>query len=118
MKKKNRRGLAEGSSQDVLGPLQDLIRQLRSGVRTKQQLVDFNEGRNPFAKKDSAVAPTPTDSSFPLKVNYDLSVESLAAHGKYDWKNDSITAKNFPTTRKGEANLVLELVHFNKVLTS
>ena len=51
MKKKDRRGSAEGSSQDALGPLQDLIRQLRSGARTKTQLVDFNEGRNPFVKK-------------------------------------------------------------------
>ncbi len=55
---------------------------------------------------------------FPIKVNYDLSVESLVINGKYDWKNDAITGKNFPTTRKGEADLVLELVHFNKVLTS
>ncbi len=51
MKKKDRRGSAEGSSQDALGPLQDLIRQLRSGARTKTQLVDFNEGRNPFVRK-------------------------------------------------------------------
>lgn len=61
---------------------------------------------------------TESDIAFPLKVNYDLSVESLVAHGKYDWKNDNITTNNFPTVRKGEANLVLELVHFNKVLTS
>src|SRR3989338_3861144 len=59
MKKNNRRGSAEGSSQDVLGPLQDLIRQLRSGVRTKQQLVDFSEGRNPFLKKMEAAQAIP-----------------------------------------------------------
>ena len=63
-------------------------------------------------KEDVAV------SSFSVTVNYDLSVESMVAHGKYDWKDDNITTKNFPTTRKGEANLVLELVHFNKALTS
>lgn len=57
-------------------------------------------------------------SSFSVRVNCDLSVESLVAHGKYDWKNDDIASKNFPTTRKGEADLVLELVRFNKVLTS
>ncbi|OGY67023.1 MAG: hypothetical protein A3B16_02790 [Candidatus Zambryskibacteria bacterium RIFCSPLOWO2_01_FULL_45_43] len=112
MKTKNRRGLAEGSSQDVLGPLQDLIRQVRSGVRTKQQLVDFNEGRNPFEKKVAS------ENGFPVRVNYDLSVESLVAQGKYDWKNDSINSKNFQTSRKGEATLNLELVHFNQVLTS
>ncbi|MEK9170059.1 MAG: hypothetical protein AAB674_00220, partial [Patescibacteria group bacterium] len=64
MKTKNRRGLSEGASQDVLGPIQDLIRQLRSGARTKQQLVDFNEGRNPFLKKGEMVI-------LPLSFKYD-----------------------------------------------
>jgi hypothetical protein len=54
---------------------------------------------------------------FPLKVNYDLSVESLVAHGKYDWKDEHITSKDFPTTRKGEVVLETELVHFDKVTT-
>lgn len=57
-------------------------------------------------------------STFSLKVNYDLSVGSLVAHGKYDWKSNNITSKNFPTTRKGEVDLTIELVHFNKVLTT
>lgn len=56
MKKRNCRGPVEGSDLDFLGPLQDLIRQCRSGARTKAQLVDFNEGRNPFEKKKAAFA--------------------------------------------------------------
>lgn len=54
----------------------------------------------------------------PTKVNYDLSVESLVAQGKYDWKNADINSKHFQTIRKGEATLNLELVHLNQVLTS
>lgn len=56
--------------------------------------------------------------TFPLKVNYDLSVESLVVYGKYKWKNDDITTNNFPTIRKGETDIILELVYFNEVLTS
>ncbi len=56
--------------------------------------------------------------SFPLRVNYDLSVESLVIHGKYDWGSDEISMNNFPTTKHGEVAEVLELVHFNAVLTS
>ena len=55
---------------------------------------------------------------FSISVNYDLSVESLVAQGKYDWKSSYITSKNFSTTRKGEATLNLELVPLNQVLTS
>ncbi|MBI4991797.1 MAG: hypothetical protein HZB99_01095 [Candidatus Harrisonbacteria bacterium] len=57
-------------------------------------------------------------SSFSVIINYDLSVESMVAHGKYDWKDDGITSENFPTTRKDKANLVLELVYFDQALTS
>jgi len=55
---------------------------------------------------------------FPTKVNYDLSVESLVANGKYDWKNNDITSKSFPTTRQGVVALNLELVHLNQVIIS
>ena len=63
-------------------------------------------------------APEQKEGIFPTKVNYDLSVESLVANGKYDWKNENITNKNFPTTKKGEVSLNMELVHFNQTLTS
>ncbi|MBI4991662.1 MAG: hypothetical protein HZB99_00390 [Candidatus Harrisonbacteria bacterium] len=56
--------------------------------------------------------------TFPISVNYDLSVESMVAMGKYDGQNYNFTTKNFPTIRKGEVDLVLGLVHFNGVLTS
>ena len=55
---------------------------------------------------------------FPIHVNYDLSVESLVAKGKYDFKNEYIISKIFQTTRRGEADLVLELVQLNGTFTS
>ncbi|MBU6142299.1 hypothetical protein KGO95_04310 [Patescibacteria group bacterium] len=60
---------------------------------------------------------------FPLIVDYDLSVESLIAHRGYYLYSpkkrvgiDSITSKNFPTTRKGKASLTVEIVNFRKTL--
>ena len=50
MKKNYRRGSAEPSL-DVLGPLQDIIRQVREGKLTKEHLQAFSERRNPFQKK-------------------------------------------------------------------
>ena len=95
---------------DTLNLLETVLQQIQDGVRTKEQLKDFVAGRNPFQKK--------ADNVFKVTVNYDLSVEFLVANGKYSWVNNDITSKNFPTTRKGEVTLSLELVHLNQVLTS
>ena len=101
---------------DTLNLLETVLQQIQNGVRTKEQLKDFVAGRNPFPKKEEATKQK--EGLFPTKVNYDLSIESLIAQGKYDWKNDSITSQNFQTTRKGEATINLEPVHLNQFLTS
>ena len=49
---KNRQGplkVDQSEKQGVLGLIQDLIRLHRAGERTKEQLLAYNEGRNPFA---------------------------------------------------------------------
>ncbi len=53
MGKNNRRGLVETPSPDVLGPLQDIIRQLREGGLTKEHLQALSDHRNPFEKKEA-----------------------------------------------------------------
>ncbi len=86
--------------------------QMKRGELNSRHIQDLIEHRNPFLlKKEESVR---AENTFPLKVNYDLSVESLVAHGKYDWKNDNITSKNFPTTRKGTAELDIILVHLDR----
>ena len=55
----------------------------------------------------------PAGNTYPLFVNYDLSVEDIVKLGRYDWANSDITAKNFPTTRAGKAEVAVELIHFN-----
>lgn len=58
------------------------------------------------------------EETYPLNVDYDQKIEDAVADGKYDYKNDDITSKNFPTSRKGSADIVLHLVHFNRNISS
>ncbi len=95
--------------------IQEIIQQVRDGRLTKDHLRSLIKHRNPF---DQKTKPAHRQGGFSVNINYDLSVESLVINGKYDWKDDNITNENFPTARKGEVDLVLELVHFNEVLTS
>ncbi|MBI2033909.1 MAG: hypothetical protein HYT13_02310 [Candidatus Liptonbacteria bacterium] len=55
---------------------------------------------------------------YKLTVNYDFLVEEAVNAGKYDWSSGSITANNFSSTRKGEADVEVILVHFNHHIKS
>ena len=56
--------------------------------------------------------------SFRISVNYDLKLEAAIEAGKYDWKNNGIKDKNFPSKRSGSALVDIRLVHFNKDMSS
>ncbi|MEI6528056.1 MAG: hypothetical protein WCO10_00055 [bacterium] len=51
-------------------------------------------------------------------VNYGRSVKDSLKAGKYDWVNDDITDKNFPSKEEGEREVEFGLFHFNKVTQS
>ena len=57
-------------------------------------------------------------NAFHLTVNYDLNVEAAVKAGNYDWTNKDISSKNFPSKRKGTADVELILVHFNRYVES
>ena len=57
-------------------------------------------------------------SIFRVLVNYDLRLDAAIRNGKYDWKNDDITEKNFPTNRRETAELDIVLVHLNRDISS
>ncbi len=59
----------------------------------------------------------PAGNIYPISVNYDLSVEAAVKLGRYDWTNSDIADKNFPTTRTGKAEVAVELIHFNRVIS-
>lgn len=55
---------------------------------------------------------------FTLEVDYDKSLEEMIAAGRYDWKNSDITADRFPVKGKGKKKAEVELVHFNRDISS
>jgi hypothetical protein len=57
-------------------------------------------------------------NSYPVTVNYDLSVEDAVEAGKYDWSNSDVSTKHFPSKRKGTAEAEIILVHFNREIES
>jgi hypothetical protein len=62
-----------------------------------------------FADVMAEAARKPIDI-YPVSVNYELTVEDAIDAGKYQAVNTDITSKNFPSTRKGQADLEIVLV--------
>jgi len=52
--------------------------------------------------------------SFPVTVNYNLTVSEAISAGKYYWSNPDVSSKNFPSDQKGIVKVVIELVHFDQ----
>lgn len=53
-----------------------------------------------------------------VTVHYDQSVRNAIAAGHYDWENDNITGKNFPSKRAGTADKEIILVKFDDAMDS
>jgi len=71
-----------------------------------------------FADVMAEAARKPTDI-YPVKVNYELSVEDAIEAGKYQAVNTDITGKNFPPSiRKGQTDLEIVLVRFDHRMKS
>ncbi len=100
---------------EVLGKIarqeNDLFRRVREGTLNPELvsrgLQDLIEGR--FANNGV---------SYPVTVNYALSAEDAVKAGKYDWTNNNITSKNFPSKRKGTTEAEIVFVHFNREIES
>lgn len=56
-------------------------------------------------------------NTFRVLVNYSHTVEEMVRVGKYDRSNSNINSENFPTDRDGAAEVEVELVHLNRVIS-
>ena len=59
--------------------------------------------------------------SFPwytVTVDYSASVEQMIKAGKFDWFNDDVTSRHFPSNEKGVAEVLVYLVNFNRDISS
>lgn len=62
---------------------------------------------------------TTNDSNLYLvSVNYALSLEEMVAAGRYNWKNDDITARHFSVKGEGVVDVDIQLAHFDRVMDS
>lgn len=55
---------------------------------------------------------------YTILVDYAVSIEEMVRLGKYDWANSDITTGHFPTKRVGKAEMEVELIHFNRSISS
>ncbi len=61
--------------------------------------------------------------TYPVTVNYDLSLAGMIKAGRYDWVNSDITENHFPENHfpvkgEGSKDIALELIHFNMAILS
>lgn len=91
----------------------DLFRRVREGSLdvdyTSRGLQDIIEGK--YGKASAG-------NTYPLSVDYGRSVEDGVRAGRYDWANSGITSSNFPRKRKGIAEVAVELMHFDRVVST
>ncbi|MCL5795000.1 MAG: hypothetical protein M1338_01445, partial [Patescibacteria group bacterium] len=59
-----------------------------------------------------------TDCVYQVVVNYDQIVEEAIKACGLDWYDDNVNSKNFSTTRSGNVELSIELVHFDKGMST
>jgi hypothetical protein len=96
-------------SEITVEQLGELIAQAKSGRVTRENLQAFL--RNPNGSTQANI--------YPVAIDYGKSIEKMVLAGRYDWKNDDINFKNFPVKGEGTVvNVNLELVHFNKAVSS
>ncbi len=55
---------------------------------------------------------------YAVLVDFGMSIEELVRLGKYDWSNSDITSAHFPTKRTGKVETKVELVHFDRNISS
>ena len=53
-----------------------------------------------------------------ITIDYRLSLAEMIAVGRFDWMNDFITSAYFPITETDAKDIVVELVHFDRSISS
>jgi len=57
------------------------------------------------------------DFTYPIEVDYNVSLEKLIKDGNYSWINEHITSKNFPTKNNSTSKLIMKLIEFTGFIT-
>ena len=51
-------------------------------------------------------------------VDYTMRIDDLVVEGNYDWSNGDITSDHFPSSRTSKADVEIELIHLNRIISS
>jgi len=89
------------------GQISHFFRLVEEGLVTGENFQGFLEKPDQFLR-----------TKFPVLVNYGFNLVEMIERGKYDWKNDEITPKNFKIEGSGEIPVDLVLVHFGESITT
>lgn len=60
----------------------------------------------------------PGCNTYSLIVDYERSAENAVMAGRYDWSDLDIISRNFPITRRGKSKVAVELIHFNRYIST
>ena len=109
-------------AKDVSLILQSLIEKVRKRGYSDDEILRVADTQgdkllDKFADIMADAARKPRDT-FPVTVNYDLSLEEAIAAGNYQAVHQDINARNFPSTRNGQAALNIVLVRFEHRMRS
>jgi hypothetical protein len=90
----------------------------RRGLLT--QVLDVLEGRAQITPVNGEVLSTAIspEGILMLSVDYSQTLEQMIAAGRYDWKNDDLTAKRFPIKGEGTEEVEAKLFHFGRSISS
>lgn len=95
--------------------MQEFFRQVEAGRATSANFQEYLKNPDRFVETIGGDA---CGDVYSLVVDYSKSLSEMIAAGKYDWVNDDITAKHFPVMGNGQAEIVPQLVHFNRSISS
>jgi hypothetical protein len=108
-------------AKDVSAILQSLLEKVRKrGYSDDEILRVAAQGDtllDKFADVMAEAARKPRDV-FPVTVNYDLSAEEAIKAGDYQAVHTDITSTNFPSTRRGQSDMEIVLIRFDRRMTS
>ena len=108
-----------GMAADVWTRLDGAVKK-QGGIDEDLHLLARDEGQ-PMIDMIAALlvkAGAATRNVYPITVNYAQAFEEMVGAGKYDYRNDCITAVNFPITGEGMVNYEAVLFHPNRDLES
>jgi len=85
-----------------LGGSDDDIRRIKTNKALRRQIAELIVSDRVICDRHNVV------------VDYGMSLADMLAVGKYDWKNNDITTKHFPTQDNGQAEVEIFLVHIGR----